>query len=637
MSLPASTPRRAGAGRVLFILTVAAGFSAGTARADDPPSRVGRIALIQGTVSFHPSPDAEWGEAVLNYPVAASTAIWVNEDSKADIEVGSAHVRLDAGTELDVTQLDDHTISLSVPQGRVDVTLRGSRQDERYDIETPRGDVVLTDGTYRIIAGTKDDPTQIAAFAGSGQLTAGTAVTTIPAGQEAASDTGDPPAYRLGPASTDEFDTWNTERDNKLFGQPTPPSVPQVAGTQALNAYGTWRQTPDYGNVWSPADVAPGWAPYTTGHWASVAPWGWTWIDDAPWGFAPFHYGRWVAIDGVWSWVPVMPGVQVAVEPVYAPALVAFIGDPAAIAVGFDGEAVGWVPLGPGELYSPWYGASYGYFNSVNVTNVNTTVINSVTVNNYRSYSHDGGFINQHHAVVVPAHAFAHGDPVGHAALHTNAAALDHPLHEATGGHGLPPNEAHGAGGLHPASAPPAGALHMAHPSPASAGVHGPAGGGFAGAGHPGAGAAAPHATAAAGAGLPHGGAGEGGHGGVAGGAGHGPAAEPPRAGTAAHAGAGLGAAGHPGAGGQPGHLAQGAGGQGMAAHAGAPAIGGGMAHPAAQGMPPHPAAAGGGQGFQPHAAPGGLGGGGGHPAAAAPRPAPAPAAHPGNNNKQGH
>jgi hypothetical protein len=25
-----------------------------------------------------------------------------------------------------------------------------------------------------------------------------------------------------------------------------------------------------------------------------MSPWGWTWVDNAPWGFAPFHYGRWV-------------------------------------------------------------------------------------------------------------------------------------------------------------------------------------------------------------------------------------------------------------------------------------------------------------------------------------------------------
>ena len=72
--------------------------------------------------------------------------------------------------------------------------------------------------------------------------------------------------------------------------------------------------------------VPPGWAPYRYGHWAWIAPWGWTWVDDAPWGYAPFHYGRWVFVGGGWAWVP--GPVVVGVRPVYAPALVAWVGGP---------------------------------------------------------------------------------------------------------------------------------------------------------------------------------------------------------------------------------------------------------------------------------------------------------------------
>ena len=53
---------------------------------------------------------------------------------------------------------------------------------------------------------------------------------------------------------------------------------------------------PEYGTVWFPHVTIVGWAPYRYGHWAWISPWGWTWVDDAPWGFAPFHYGRWVFV-----------------------------------------------------------------------------------------------------------------------------------------------------------------------------------------------------------------------------------------------------------------------------------------------------------------------------------------------------
>ncbi|MGM2932430.1 DUF6600 domain-containing protein, partial [Bacillus cereus group sp. BC48] len=64
-----------------------------------------------------------------------------------------------------------------------------------------------------------------------------------------------------------------------------------IPGYQDLDANGTWRETPNYGQVWVPNDTPADWAPYHDGHWIWQAPWGWTWVDDAPWGFAPYHYG----------------------------------------------------------------------------------------------------------------------------------------------------------------------------------------------------------------------------------------------------------------------------------------------------------------------------------------------------------
>ena len=149
-----------------------------------------------------------------------------------------------------------------------------------------------------------------------------------------------------------------------------------------LDAAGKWATTPAAGPVWYPTAVAADWAPYRYGHWAFVAPWGWTWIDDAPWGFAPFHYGRWAQFDGRWGWSPAARSwpVEVVVRdpgddrhdppveqgreferPVYAPALVAFIGGGGfgiSLSVGGTMAAVGWVPLAPDEPYHPWYHAS---------------------------------------------------------------------------------------------------------------------------------------------------------------------------------------------------------------------------------------------------------------------------------------
>ncbi len=74
-------------------------------------------------------------------------------------------------------------------------------------------------------------------------------------------------------------------------------------------------------------------------------------MDDAPWGFAPFHYGRWVDWNGGWGWAPGPLGYW---NPYYAPALVGWIGG-GGFGVGFGwgggwgfGVGFGWFPLGWG-------------------------------------------------------------------------------------------------------------------------------------------------------------------------------------------------------------------------------------------------------------------------------------------------
>jgi hypothetical protein len=159
----------------------------------------------------------------------------------------------------------------------------------------------------------------------------------------------------------DSFDQWASNRDNRFDHSDSARYVsPDVVGSDDLDEYGTWRNTPDYGDVWTPA-VAPGWSPYTNGHWIYQYPWGWTWVEYEPWGYAPFHYGRWVYAGGFWGWAP---GPYYA-RSYYAPALVAWYGGGLGFGVGFGG-GFGWCPLGFGEPFIPWYGVSFGYFSRVN-------------------------------------------------------------------------------------------------------------------------------------------------------------------------------------------------------------------------------------------------------------------------------
>src|SRR5262249_13825467 len=164
-----------------------------------------------------------------------------------------------------------------------------------------------------------------------------------------------------------------------------------VYGVDDLDHYGAWRVVPTYGAVWVPHGVAGDWSPYSTGHWVADPLYGWTWVDDAPWGWAPYHYGRWVFVDSYWAWAP---GPIVA-RPVYAPALVVFFGAPG-VRVAIGAPFVSWVALGWGEPIVPWWGgpryvghpywAGWGGPRVVNNVVVNrTTVVNVQNITVYRN------------------------------------------------------------------------------------------------------------------------------------------------------------------------------------------------------------------------------------------------------------
>jgi hypothetical protein len=132
-----------------------------------------------------------------------------------------------------------------------------------------------------------------------------------------------------------------------------------MTGYEDLDANGRWSNDPDYGPLWTPSGVSPSWSPYGDGHWAQVQPWGWTWIDNASWGYAPFHYGRWVYAGKRWAW---SPGRRIE-RPIYAPAVVGWTGTGASVA---GPNATGWYPLAPWERFRPWYRSSPVYVDRVN-------------------------------------------------------------------------------------------------------------------------------------------------------------------------------------------------------------------------------------------------------------------------------
>lgn len=382
--------------------------------AGDPPGRVGRLAYLGGTVSFRASGDSAWAVAVPNSPVTTGDALWADNAGRVEVEIGSAEVRMNQQTELDVERLDDAALQLSVPQGSAILRLRSLATGETDEIDAPNAAVQMaTIGEYRVDVAPDGATTSITVFSGTATVSAGGSSFSVDAGQVATVQGDSTATYNLADVgSPDEFAQWSRSRDARIDAAVASASQyvsPYMPGTADLAAEGTWAQDASYGPVWYPRTVVAGWAPYRYGHWVWVGRWGWTWVDDAPWGWAPFHYGRWAYIDNRWGWCP----GRVAAPPVYAPALVAFVGGNGwSVGTSFGpGGGVGWFPLAPQEVYRPPYMVSPVYLRRVNVTNVNITNINITNVNVTNVTYRNRTVVNA--VTVVSQNTFANGGPVG--------------------------------------------------------------------------------------------------------------------------------------------------------------------------------------------------------------------------------
>jgi hypothetical protein len=388
------------------------------AEPQDPPGRVGRLSLIEGAVQQRTADDASWTHAELNYPVTNGFAVATGEGGRAEIQAGSMAVRVGGDSELDVNELADHSAALTLARGEINLRVDRLAERDHVEIVTPRGAVeIVSAGRYHFDAGTTGSPTRVAVFSGRVEIPRSGNFTVLSDGQ-AALITGDgPPDITLAATSTDALDDWAFARDRGGDRVAARDYVsPEMTGGNELGQYGDWRHDPRYGEVWYPTAVPAGWAPYRYGHWAWVSPWGWTWIDDEPWGFAPFHYGRWVHNDDGWGWVP---GVIVE-HPIFAPALVAFVGSPVFVGVGLP--AVAWFPLAPFEVFIPAFPVSIVFVRNINITNINITKVRITRVNGAIVVDNTANvtvssFANRQFVTTVSKTAFTSGQSVNRTVL----------------------------------------------------------------------------------------------------------------------------------------------------------------------------------------------------------------------------
>jgi hypothetical protein len=350
----------------LLVLTLALGLGQvwaqeGDTPEVDPPDRAARLSIIEGNVTLQPAGEQSWAPAMLNRPLTTGDKIYTERDARAEIQVARAAIRLADDTEFSFQNLDDERIQMRLTNGVMRVNVRALNNGERMEVATPNITLsLLQPGTYRVEVYDSGETTVVKVSDGEAKVTGPSQNVMVRAGHSVSftgTDKVTAEFYTLG--EPDEFDTWTGERERRdyLASSRSEYVSPDVTGYQDLEEHGTWSTDPTYGNVWTPSNVGVGWSPYSYGRWAWVAPWGWTWVDNSPWGYAPYHYGRWAHVSNRWCWVP---GPR-HVRPVYAPAL-----------VGWNDSRhgyVSWFPLGPGDVYSPNGRYSRRYLERVNMSN----------------------------------------------------------------------------------------------------------------------------------------------------------------------------------------------------------------------------------------------------------------------------
>lgn len=342
----------------------------------DPPTRVARVAELSGRADWFDPENRDWQPLIRNQTLAEGDRVRTAERSRLGLRIGGHGLWLDERGELELRRLDDGRIDLDLERGALALRWLSRETAQDAQLRTRDGRFRFERaGAYRVDQQGRGSRAQVfegrLRFDARGQDDDRDAPLFVEEGEQAELWwDGGPRAERSRWRGQDDFGGWlvaelgfGRQSTAYLRDRPSYRYVsPELTGVDELDTAGRWEVSADYGPLWTPVRVAVDWAPYRTGRWVWSRHWGWTWVDEQPWGYATSHYGRWVFWGGRWAWAP---GAVVVARPVFAPALVAWVGGghvQVGVQIGSRYQPpVAWVPLSPYERYRPWYYASPRY------------------------------------------------------------------------------------------------------------------------------------------------------------------------------------------------------------------------------------------------------------------------------------
>ncbi len=158
--------------KLLVVLTMLAisGLAVAQDQSSDPPSRVARLQFMEGQVSLQPGGVDDWVDANLNRPLTSADRIWTDRDSRAELSMASAALRMGSETSLTLTNLNDNTAQIELDQGTLNLSVRYLNEGEIVEVDTPNFAYTVTrPGEYRFDVMPDEDQSWITVRRGDGE------------------------------------------------------------------------------------------------------------------------------------------------------------------------------------------------------------------------------------------------------------------------------------------------------------------------------------------------------------------------------------------------------------------------------------------------------------------------------------
>ena len=284
--------------------------------------RVARVKFLRGNVQIKRKDGKQSERATLNLPIIAGDEIYAEENARIEIQFDNySHIRLDENSGLKISKLSENQISVDISEGSLILSVtKFETGKDVFEINAPQTSIsVEKKGNYRIDAGDKyNKEVRIAVSdGGKSRIYSEDSSFTLQDKSRARFYLGGEYAGQWETLSAsrylDSFDRWSLNRSKGIANSLDNAHYDKyyddtIYGADDLNNNGNWSDSDDYGQVWTPNKTAlanyPNWSPYRYGKWRWLPSYGWTWVNDEPWGFSTYHYGRWVYINGSWGWSP---------------------------------------------------------------------------------------------------------------------------------------------------------------------------------------------------------------------------------------------------------------------------------------------------------------------------------------------